>query len=170
MRNVRLAAKWACSVLCIYWYKLMNGVFGGSFSEILGLPYPWLTTSLALWLRHSPWEEEVRGCSPGQIILSELTVATQVTILSDAWCQGFSAGTGWSGVSMLWLDQTASLISKLCVCQDAKLSKQVCSFDTILVDWPWMEYTNMESWEWRGVEEAGCKIYSGAPMVSQTMG
>ena len=32
-----------------------------------------------------------------------------------------------------------------------------------------MEYTAIESWEPRGVEEAGCKIYSGAPTVSQTM-
>ena len=36
------------------------------------------------------------------------------------------------------------------------------------VDWPWMEYTTTESWELWGVEEAGCKIYSGAPTVSQT--
>ena len=32
-----------------------------------------------------------------------------------------------------------------------------------------MEYT-MESREPREAEEAGCKIYSGAPMVSQTKG
>ena len=37
------------------------------------------------------------------------------------------------------------------------------------VDWPWIKYTT-ESWERRGVEKAGCKIYSGATMVSQTMG
>ena len=35
------------------------------------------------------------------------------------------------------------------------------------VDWPWMEYHTKEIWEPRGVEEAGCKIYSSAPMVSQ---
>ena len=35
-------------------------------------------------------------------------------------------------------------------------------------DWPWMEYTTKESWEPQGVEKAGCKIYSGAPTVSQT--
>ena len=33
-----------------------------------------------------------------------------------------------------------------------------------------MEYTTKESREPRGVEEAGCKIYSGAPVVSQTTG
>ena len=33
-----------------------------------------------------------------------------------------------------------------------------------------MEYRTMESWEPLGVEEAGCKIYSGAPTVSQTTG
>ena len=38
------------------------------------------------------------------------------------------------------------------------------------VDWPWMEYHTTESWELWGVEEAGCKIYSGAPTVSQTTG
>ena len=30
-----------------------------------------------------------------------------------------------------------------------------------------MEYTTTESWEGQGVEEAGCKIYSGAQTVSQ---
>ena len=38
------------------------------------------------------------------------------------------------------------------------------------VDWPCMEYTTTESREPRGVEEAGCEIYSGAPTASQTMG
>ena len=33
-----------------------------------------------------------------------------------------------------------------------------------------MEYHTTESWEPGGVEEAGCKIYSGAPTVSQTTG
>ena len=33
-----------------------------------------------------------------------------------------------------------------------------------------MEYHTMESWEAQGVEEAGCYIYSGVPMVSQTTG
>ena len=33
-----------------------------------------------------------------------------------------------------------------------------------------MEHRATESWEPRGVEEAGCKIYSGAPTVSQTTG
>ena len=31
-----------------------------------------------------------------------------------------------------------------------------------------MEYTATESSEQRGVEEAGCKIYSDAPTVSKT--
>ena len=38
------------------------------------------------------------------------------------------------------------------------------------VDWPSMEHHTTESWEPRGVEEAGCKIYSGALTVSQTTG
>ena len=33
-----------------------------------------------------------------------------------------------------------------------------------------MEYTTTESWELQGVEEAGCKINSGAQTVCQTMG
>ena len=33
-----------------------------------------------------------------------------------------------------------------------------------------MEYTTTESQEPREVEEAGCKIYRGAPTVSQTTG
>ena len=38
------------------------------------------------------------------------------------------------------------------------------------VYWPWLKHHTVESWEPWGVEEAGCKIYSGAPTVSQTMG
>ena len=34
----------------------------------------------------------------------------------------------------------------------------------------WVEYHTTESREPRGVGEAGCKIYSGAPTVSQTTG
>ena len=33
-----------------------------------------------------------------------------------------------------------------------------------------MEYTATESRKPRGVEEAGCKLYSGAPTVSQIAG
>ena len=33
-----------------------------------------------------------------------------------------------------------------------------------------MEYNTAESREPRGVQEAGCKIYIGAPTVSQTTG
>ena len=33
-----------------------------------------------------------------------------------------------------------------------------------------MEHPTAESWEQRGVEEVGCKIYSGAPKVIQTTG
>ena len=33
-----------------------------------------------------------------------------------------------------------------------------------------MEQLTTESWEPLGVEEAGCKLYSGAPTVSQTTG
>ena len=38
------------------------------------------------------------------------------------------------------------------------------------VDRPCMEYQTTKSREPRGVEEAGCKIYNGAPKVSQTTG
>ena len=34
----------------------------------------------------------------------------------------------------------------------------------------WVPTTLLESREPRGVEEAGCKIYSGAPTVNQTTG
>ena len=33
-----------------------------------------------------------------------------------------------------------------------------------------MEHHTVENWEPRGVEEVGCKIYGGAPTVSQTAG
>ena len=37
-------------------------------------------------------------------------------------------------------------------------------------DWPWMDYTTTKSREPRGVEEYGCKIYSGASAIRQTTG
>ena len=37
------------------------------------------------------------------------------------------------------------------------------------VDWPWMEHHTTERRVRKGVKEAGCTIYSGAPMVSQTL-
>ena len=50
------------------------------------------------------------------------------------------------------------------------LGRRLEFFCSVLLDSPWMEYHTTESWEPRGVEEAGCKIYSDAPTVSQTKG
>ena len=41
---------------------------------------------------------------------SDLKIGTPVATLPSAWCYRVSAGTGWPGVSILWLDEMESLI------------------------------------------------------------
>ena len=42
---------------------------------------------------------------------SDLNIGTPVATLPYAWCNRVSAGTGWPGVSILWLGEMESLVN-----------------------------------------------------------
>ena len=78
------------------------------------------TASLALWLRRPPWERKVWGSNPacegifpGRVIPVTLKFGTAVAALTGAWLYRDGAGTGWPGVSILWLSEVESLICNL---------------------------------------------------------
>ena len=56
-----------------------------------------------------------RGCSCGSSDTGDLHIGTPVATLSGSWRCGVSAGTDWSGVSMLSLDEIESLICSFCL-------------------------------------------------------
>ena len=76
-----------------------------------------LTASLACWLSHPPWEWMIPGSNPawdgifpGSSHTSDLKIGTPVATLPGAWRHRVGAGTGWPGVSILWLGE----ISLIC--------------------------------------------------------
>ena len=80
-------------------------------------------TSLAWWLRHLPWKQQTWVWFPAFSLdlfcryshTSDLKTGISVATLPCNWCYRVSAGTGWPGVSILWLDQIESLIYNLCL-------------------------------------------------------
>ena len=75
-----------------------------------------VTASMALWSRRPPRERKISGSNPactgiflGSSHTSDIKIATQVAILPGAWRYRVSAGTGWLGVSILWLGEMESL-------------------------------------------------------------
>ena len=56
---------------------------------------------------------------------SVLKIGTPVATLPGIWCYRVSAGTGWSGISILWLAEIESLICNFCLSAAAvQLSEQ----------------------------------------------
>ena len=80
-----------------------------------GVSYP-PTPSLAEWLRRPPPERQARGLIPACAGIipgchtSDFKFGTAVAILPGSWRYRVSAGTGWLGVSILWLGEIESLI------------------------------------------------------------
>ena len=75
------------------------------------------TASLAQWLRRPPRERKISGSNPacaeifsGSSHTSDLKTGTPVATLPGAWHYRVSAGTGRTGVSILWLGEVESLI------------------------------------------------------------
>ena len=60
---------------------------------------------------------------------SDFKIGFQVATLPGAWCYRVSAGTGWPGVSILWLGEVESLICNFYLSVAAR--KIVCA------DHPW---------------------------------
>ena len=56
------------------------------------------------------FESRLRRDFPGSSCTSDLKIGTPVATLPGAWCYRVSAGTGWPGVSILWLGEMESLI------------------------------------------------------------
>ena len=75
------------------------------------------TASSALWLRRPPRKRKIPGSNPacagifpGSSRTSGLKIDTPVATLTGAWCYRVSAGTGLSGVSIMWLGEMESWI------------------------------------------------------------
>ena len=75
------------------------------------------TVWLVYWLRRPPWERKIQGSNPawagifqGSGHTSDFKIGTPVATLPGAWRYRVSTGTGWPGVSILWLGEMESLI------------------------------------------------------------
>ena len=76
-----------------------------------------VTASLAKWLRRPPRKRKVRSSNPacdgiffGSSHTSDLKIGTPVAAPPGAWRYSVSAGTGRTGVSILWLGEVESFI------------------------------------------------------------
>ena len=86
-------------------------------------PAPSLSTALlAYWLRCPPREQKILGMNPacaeiflGSSHTSDLKIGTPVVTLPGACRYGVSTGTGWPGVSILWLSEMESFICNFCL-------------------------------------------------------
>ena len=61
------------------------------------------------------WNTASAGIFPGSSHTSDLEIDTPVATLPGAWRYKVSAGTGWPGVSTLWLGEMESLICNFCL-------------------------------------------------------
>ena len=99
------------------------------------------------------FESRLRRIFPGSSHTSDFKIGTPVATLPGAWRYRVSAGTGWPGVSILWLAETERWICKfhlsvaarkivwagfatsISVWQRAKLSEQIRPRDTLACCW-----------------------------------
>ena len=77
---------------------------------------------VGLVVRRPPRERKVPGSNPacagifsGSSHTSDLKIGTPVATLPGAWRYRVSVGTGWPGVSILWLGEMESLICSFCL-------------------------------------------------------
>ena len=67
---------------------------------------------------------------------SDLKTGTPMATLASAWHSRVNAGTGWSSVSILWLNEVESLICNLYLSMAAcKLSEQIHPWDRLACCW-----------------------------------
>ena len=101
------------------------------------------TVSLAQWLRHPSSSRAAdprfdsglrRGNFSRSSHTSDLKIGTPVASLPGAWRYRVSAGTGWPGVSILWLGEAESWICNF------YLSLEACKL--VWAD-PYLRYTSM---------------------------
>ena len=72
---------------------------------------------VGLVVRRPPRERKIPGSNPararifsGSSHTSDFKIGTPVATLPGAWCYRVSTGTGWPGVSILWLGEVERLI------------------------------------------------------------
>ena len=68
-----------------------------------------------------------------------------MAILPGAWHYRVNAGTGWAGVSILWLGEIESLICTFCLSVAASKTEQICPWDTQAYCWDIKQSTNKET-------------------------
>ena len=82
---------------------------------------------VGLVVRHPPRERKVPGSNPacagifsGSSRTCDLNIGTPVATLPGAWRYRVSAGTGRTGVSILWLGEMESLVCNFYLCVAAR--------------------------------------------------
>ena len=94
-------------------------------------------------VRRPHQERKIPGSNPtcagvfsGWSHTSDLKIATPVATLPGAWHYRVSTGTGWPGVTILWLDAVEHWsATSISVWQQVKLSEQICPWDTLAYCW-----------------------------------
>ena len=101
-------------------------------------------------VRRPPRERKIPGSNPACAgIFSESShtsdskTGTPVATLPGAWRYRISAGTGWPGVSILWLgEEEVWSATSISVWQHVKLPEQICPWDTLAYCWDVKQPTN----------------------------
>ena len=95
---------------------LVNTLLGLSFRTHI-LPR-WPNGKVSASRAENPgFESRFCGIFSGSSHTSDLKIGTLVATLPGAWCYRVSTGTGWPGVSILWLGEVERLICNFSVWQ-----------------------------------------------------
>ena len=86
----------------------------------------------------------------------DFKVNTPVATLPGAWYYRVSAGTGWPGVSILWLGEMESLVCNFCLSVAAHKIVQIRPWDTLACCWDIKQPTNKQTNPW--VCRQGCQL------------
>ena len=114
------------------------------------VPLPKGRPPRCLVVRRPPRERKIPGSNPacdgifsGSSHTSDSKIGTPVATLPGAWRYRVSAGTGRTGVSILWLGEVESLICNSYLSVAArKLSEQIRPWDTLACCWDVKQPTN----------------------------
>ena len=82
------------------------------------------------------------GILGGSSHTSDFKIGTPVATLPGAWRFRVSPGTGWPGVSGLWLDEMESWICNFYLSVVARKIEQICPWDTLASCWDVKQPTN----------------------------
>ena len=107
---------------------------------------------VGLMERRPPRERKVPGSNPacagifsGLSLTCDLNICTPVATLPGAWRYRVSAGTGWPGVSMLWLGKMESWICNFYLSVAAREIEQIRPWDTLACCWDVKQPTNKQT-------------------------